>query len=229
MSASFMHNVPLSGVKYLLQTHSHADHFDPAHLSTRIPEYAGSDIVKMHLLASAATINKMSEMLSGIGYVSDLFDINDQERLKLNVTAVKPMQSFILDPYQVTAFPTNHDKSVESLLFSIQEGEFTVFYGTDTDELPEETWEAFHAKKLRFNVVILDQTYGRDVRREGHLNAKELIRHIDRMRDEGLLATHYQVFATHISHEGNEPHEALSKYAVENGYKIAYDGLVVSS
>ena len=37
-----------------------------------------------------------------------------------------------------------------------------------------------------------------------------------------------RVFATHIAHEGNPSHEELSAFAKQNGYEIAYDGLLLS-
>lgn len=48
-----------------------------------------------------------------------------------------------------------------------------------------------------------------------------------RMRHEGILKTDGRAFATHIAHEGNPVHPELVEYATQNGYEIAYDGLVL--
>lgn len=226
MSASFMHGKSIADIRFCLQTHSHSDHFDASHLTTRIPEYMGVDIPPLQLYGSEATLRKMSEMLEMEGYGVNLFDPKEKERMMLEVFPVKPLQSFGVGKYQVTAFSTDHDKSVDSLLYAISEDGFTVFYGTDTDVLPEETWDGFHEKKLRFNVVILDHTYGPDNDSGGHLNANRFIAHIKRMRAENLLADNIRIFATHISHEGNPTHDELSNYASQFGYEIAYDGMV---
>ena len=37
-----------------------------------------------------------------------------------------------------------------------------------------------------------------------------------------------RVFATHIAHEGNPTHAQLEMFAERNGYKVAYDGLVIT-
>jgi len=166
-------------------------------------------------------------MLKNEGYVNDLFDAQVQARMNIGVFAVTEFQAFLMGRYEVVAFPTNHDTAAQSVLYSVKEGGFTLFYGTDTDSLPEATWNGFHEMNMRFNVVILDHTYGPDADSGGHLNANRFIEHIRRMRDEHLLADTARIFATHISHEGNPIHSELSKYAAKFGYEIAYDGLVI--
>jgi phosphoribosyl 1,2-cyclic phosphate phosphodiesterase len=227
VSASFMYNLPLSNIRYCLQTHSHSDHFDASHLTTRVPEYGGLDQAPIQLFASPATLTKMSEMLASEGYVSGMLSEQDQKRMNLEVFPVRYLQSFEMGRYRVSAFPAEHDRSIESLLFSITEGAICLFYGTDTDTLPEETWQGFHIKQLRFKFVILDHTYGPDINGEGHLNVNRFIELIKRMKEEGLLAEKARILATHISHEGNPPHAELSEYAHFHGYEIAYDGLVI--
>ena len=227
MSASFMYGISIADVRYCLQTHSHSDHFDASHFSTRIQEYAVENIPKLELYASNATLNRMSEMLRSEDYISDILDPKEQERLSLSVYPVKALQSFKAGRYQISAFSTNHDKSVNSLLYTITEDNYTVFYGTDTGIIPEETWKGFHEKKLRFDIVILDHTYGPNIDGRGHLNANQFIEHIQRMRTQNLLKKNARIFATHISHEGNPIHSKMVEYGKKHGYEIAYDGLVI--
>ncbi len=227
MTASFMHSISIADVRYCLQTHSHSDHFDASHFSTRISEYAVVNIPHLQLYASNATLKKMSEMLRNEGYVNDLLDQKEQKRMNLSVYPVKHFQSFKAGKYQISAFPTNHDKSVDSLLYTITENGYTVFYGADTDIIPEETWKGFHEKKLQFDIVVLDHTYGPNIDGDGHLNANQFIEHVQRMKKENLLKENTRLFATHISHEGNPIHSNLVEYGKKHGYEIAYDGLVI--
>jgi phosphoribosyl 1,2-cyclic phosphate phosphodiesterase len=227
VTASFLNNLPVSNIRYCLQTHSHSDHFDAAHLTTRIPEYGGVNQAPIQIYASLATLTKMSEMLAYEGYVSSLFSEQDQKRMNVEVFPVKNLQSFEVGNYFMTAFKAEHDSSIEALLFSITENHFSVFYGTDTDTLPEETWQGFHLKRLAFDIVILDHTYGPDSYGDGHLNANRFIEQIMRLKEENLLSENARILATHLSHEGNPPHDELSEYARLHGYEIAYDGLVI--
>jgi phosphoribosyl 1,2-cyclic phosphate phosphodiesterase len=52
MSASFMHSVSIANVRYLLQTHSHADHFDPSAFGTRFPGYEVKKVPELQLYGS---------------------------------------------------------------------------------------------------------------------------------------------------------------------------------
>ena len=111
------------------------------------------------------------------------------------------------------------------MLYSVESDKRRVFYGTDTATLLDQTWQAFHHYKMRFDVVILDHTYGLNEPGNDHMNALQVIEHITRMNSEGLLAKNARAFATHIAHEGNPPHPALEIFAKQHGYDIAYDGL----
>jgi phosphoribosyl 1,2-cyclic phosphate phosphodiesterase len=149
------------------------------------------------------------------------------ERLNVETHQVEALQSFAVGPYQVTAFPANHDPAVDPLLYAVQKDGYSLFYGTDTDTLPEETWRGFHHHRLRFDLVILDHTYGPGKVGIDHLGAPKFIEHMARLREEHLLAPRARIFATHIAHDANPPHPELASYAAEHGYEIAYDGLEV--
>lgn len=224
MVAAMMHGCPLTNVRYCLQTHAHADHLDMSHLLSRSREYGTVGAPLLHFYASEATMRCAAQLLERD---CDLFNAKHRERLNLAIHVVEAGQSFLAGPYQVMAFTANHDPTVESLLYAIQADGQTFFYGTDTAVLPEETWQTFHRRKLRFNSVTLDHTYGPEQPGSDHLSAHQVIEHAARMKEEGLLAEQARVLGTHIAHEGNPTYPELSDFAARHGYEIAYDGLVV--
>jgi phosphoribosyl 1,2-cyclic phosphodiesterase len=116
---------------------------------------------------------------------------------------------------------------VEPLLYALEEDGCSLLYGTDTAALPEETWREFHRHEMRFDLVILDHTYGPDEEGSDHLSARQVIEHVERMREEEILAEQGRALATHISHPGNPVHPDLVAFAARNGYEVAYDGLSV--
>jgi phosphoribosyl 1,2-cyclic phosphate phosphodiesterase len=126
------------------------------------------------------------------------------------------------------ALPANHDPAVEPLLYAISRDGRTLFYGTDTAILPEAAWQGFHQNRLRFDLVILDHTYGPAAPDRDHMNAAEFLAQVARMRAEGLLAGNARIFATHLAHDANPVHPELAALAAPHGYEIAYDGLTVS-
>ena len=227
MTASFMHRRSLAGVRYCLQTHAHADHLDVSHFLSRSPEYGVVDAPRLHFYASPATVQRAAQLLERDCAPASLLDPAVGERLNLEIHQIEALQSFAVGPYRVTALPANHDPLVDPLLFAVEADGRSIFYGTDTATLPEETWRAFHRHRLRFDVVILDHTYGPDEPGSDHLNAWQFIDHVARMREEGLLADNARAFATHIAHEGNPAHPELADFAARHGYEIAYDGLTV--
>lgn len=227
MIAAFMHGCTLTSVRYCLQTHPHADHLDPSHFLSRSPAYGVVGAPFLHFYASAATAQRTAQLLEIDFAPASLLDPKIGESLNLRIHQIEPLQSFPVGPYNVTAFPANHDLEMESFLYAVESNGRSIFYGTDTAMLPEETWHSIHQHKLRFDLVILDHTYGLDEPGSDHLSAHQFIEHVARMRDSGLLTENARVFATHIAHEGNPVHPELAAFAAQHGYEIAYDGLTV--
>ena len=227
MTASFLHGRSLTKVRYCLQTHAHADHLDPSHFLSRSPGYGVVGAPRLHFYASTATAQRAAQLLERDCAPASLFDPEVGERLNLAIHPVQALQSFTVGPYRVTAFPANHDPAVEPLLYAVEADGRTIFYGTDTATLLDETWQAFHRHKLRFDVVILDHTYGPDESGSDHLSAQQFIEHVARMREEGLLTDKARILATHVAHAGNPVHPELADFAARHGYGVAYDGLTV--
>jgi len=227
MTAAAMHNCPLTKVRYCLQTHAHADHLDTSHFLSRSPGYGVVGAPRLHFYASAGTLRVTAQLLARDCEPHNFFDAEISERLNLEIHQIEALQSITMDQYRVTAFTANHDPYVESLLYAIESNGRSIFYGTDTAELPEETWQGFHQHKLCFDVVILDHTYGPDKSGDDHLTAEKFIEHIARMREEKLVKETSRFLATHISHDANPVHPELAEFATKNSYEVAYDGMTV--
>lgn len=227
MAASQIYGCLLTNVQYCLQTHPHADHMDLSHLLSRSPGFGSVGTPVLNFYASAETLQRASETFERdlAGY--SLFSPNTESWLKLKIHQIEPLQPFSIGNYRVIAFPANHAPYMGALLYSIESDGHCIFYGVDTATLFEETWQAFHQFQLRFNLVVLDHTYGPDQPGSDHLSARQLIEHVSRLRSEGLLKPNGRAFATHIAHEGNPVHLELVEFASKNGYEIAHDGLVL--
>ena len=227
MSASNQHNHPLTRVQTCLQTHPHADHLDTSHFLSRSPEYGTRGAPRLHFYASQATLQAAAKLLERDCAPLSFLEPEVGERLNLTLHAVEAFQPFQAGRYQVIPFPASHDPEMQSLLYAVQADGRTIFYGTDTAVLQEAVWESFHQHKLRFDLVILDHTYGPEEDGGDHLSAHQLIEHAERMRREGLLSEKARILGTHIAHEGNPPYPELADFAAKHGYEIAYDGLTL--
>jgi phosphoribosyl 1,2-cyclic phosphodiesterase len=196
-------------------------------LLSRSPEFGVVGAPALHFYASSGTLKKAAHLLERDCAPHGFLDARSGERLNMVVHPIAAHEKYTIGRYQVIAFPANHDQEVEPLLYAIWKDDRCIFYGTDTAALPESTWQGFHTHDLRFDIVILDHTYGPEETGSDHLNAWQLIEHAARMREEGLLKDDSRILATHIAHEGNPPHPELMSFALSHGYEVAYDGLVV--
>ena len=228
MVASQMHGRPLTQVRRCLQTHAHADHLDASHLLSRSPSYGVMGAPRLQFYGSRGTLRAAAKLLERDCAPAGLLSREAGEQLNLEIKEIDAFQPVTVGPYRVTAFPANHDPVVEPVLYAVQTGECSLFYGTDTARLPEEVWQGFHRYRLWFDIVILDHTYGPDEQGSDHLSAGEFIEQVARMREEGLLADGARVLATHIAHDGNPVHPELASFAARHGYEVAHDGLIVS-
>jgi phosphoribosyl 1,2-cyclic phosphate phosphodiesterase len=227
MSACQVHGCSLTGVRYCLQTHGHADHFDPSHLLSRSPGYGVVGAPRLHFYSSPGTLRLAEQLLARDLAPYGLRDREAGDKLNLEIHAIEPFQAVTFGRYRVTAFPANHDPTLDPLLYAVEAQESCLFYGTDTAALSEEAWQGLHRHHLQFDLVILDHTYGPNQADSDHLSAQGVIEHAARMHAEGLLADGARALATHIAHEGNPVHPELVEFASAHGYGIAYDGLTV--
>lgn len=228
MTACQIHGRSLINVRYCLQTHPHSDHLDATHLLSRSAEYGTVGTPLLHFYSSRATALRAAWSVARDFEPQTLLDPEIGARLNVQFHVIEPYTPFDAGPYRVIAFPANHDRAMGSQLYAIAREGRTLFYGTDTAALDEEVWAGFHRLGLRFDLVILDHTYGPHQKPDGHLSALEVSAYAARMRVEGLLSDGARILGTHIAHEGNPPHPELSAYAALHGYEIAYDGMTVA-
>ncbi len=229
MVAAQQHRRPLTHVRYCLQTHAHADHLDPSHFLSRSPAYGVVGAPLLHFYASTETLRATAKALERDFAPTSFLDPGVGEQLNLRLHPIQALQCWEAGPYRVSAFPANHDPTVEPLLYAVARQGSALFYGTDTAALPETTWEALCRQGWRFDLVILDHTYGPAEPTSDHLSARDVAAHAARFRTEGLLKAGGRVLATHIAHEGNPAHPELAAYAIQHGYEIAYDGLTIET
>lgn len=228
MSSSFIHEVNTADIRYLLQTHSHSDHFSACHLITRIAEYAAENVKPLSLYASLLCIQNMSEQLGREEYGANLFETEWLDKLVIDVNEVKYCEEFQCGSYSVTAFNANHDDKNGASIYLVSDNSCKLFYGLDTNGITEETYNYLNEKHICFDIVVLDHTYGYDVKASDHLTANKFIDTIKEMKNRKIITSNTKIFASHISHEGNLPHDEFQIFAEKHGYNVAFDGLTIS-
>ncbi len=228
-TASFERGLSFASIGVCLQTHPHDDHLDTGFLLSRHADYGTVVSRDLLLVGSGETLSAIDDMVRRTSEYGSIFDPETQSALRLNPRTIAPFETCTAGDYRVTGYPANHGVDQGYLLYSIEQGPHAVFYGTDTSILSEEAWDHLQLRRTRYDVVILDHTYGIgfDSRPGDHLASRDVIAHVDRFRESGLLKENGSVYATHLSHEGNLEHDELDEYAMEHGYRVAYDGLAL--
>ena len=227
VSASFDHEVCLTGIDVCLMTHAHEDHYDPEFLISRHGSYGTVVAKDMILAGSIDTLRSIDEDLARRCEYGSIFDRQTGCALKIVTEILEPYRKQAVGRYSITGYPANHGSVKGALLYAIERGSTSVFYGTDTSVLSEQVWEHLLSANVRFDLLVLDHTYGVGIDESppDHLASADVIDHVDRFRRSGLLKDGARAYATHISHEGYLEHDQLDRYAAENGYRIAFDGL----
>lgn len=217
------YHIDLGKIKYLVQTHSHADHFDAGHFITRWSQYASKDLTHLNILCSKETCDDINNCIKMQEPAFEIYNKILQKDLNYNLQFLKSGDIVKIDNYTITAVDSFHDDRVKALIYIISYKDKNILYGTDLCKIDEISWDII--KKYKYNVVILDQTYGKGYNNGGHLDSGQVIDIINKMKTLNLIFANTFIYATHISHEGNGNHENIEKDAIFNGYHIAYDGL----
>lgn len=220
------YGVDAHGIKYLLQTHAHTDHFDPGHLITRHPDYAVQGVEKLTMAASPKTLQAMGEMLKREDGSAMLFNKDFQNKLRLSLTEILPDEELKLGGYSIRAVDSLHDEGQQALVYLITYRGKTLFYGTDLLELSPSAYELLENYKP--DILVLDQTYGAGYNAGGHLDEEQIICIIEKLKKKSIINGKTLIYASHISHEGNSTHSNIQARAEKHGYNIAYDGLKIS-
>ena len=230
VSASFDHGVCLTGIDVCLMTHAHEDHYDPEFLMSRHGDY-GTVVAKDLVLAgSIDTLRAIDTDLARRCRYGSIFGRQTRRALKIDTVILEPYRKQAVGKYSITGYPASHGSVKGALLYAIEQGSAAVFYGTDTSVLSEQVWEHLPLAGTTFDLLILDHTYGIGiaVSPPDHLASVDVIGHVDRFRRSGLLKDNARVYATHLSHEGYLEHDELDRYAADQGYRIAFDGLALT-
>ena len=223
ITALNMYDKDITKIKYLLQTHPHSDHFDAGHFVTRWTEYATVNAPHLDIVASEKCFNKMSEMIKNNEDI-DIFNSSWQKDLNISLIKIKHSQSVKFEDYTITAVESLHDINQGSLLYLIEKDNKNLLYATDTVPFSSKALDLLKNKDL--DCLILDHTYGDVENCGGHLNKKQFLEEIEKLKQIKAISNKTKIYANHISHEGCPYHEEMEKQA--NGlYEIAYDGLEI--
>ena len=221
-TSMMMYNKNMGKVTYLLQTHIHADHFDPSLLCTRLPHQIEKKLKMLDIYAHPDCLQYMNKQLFQLEQI-DLMSQEGANKLHVGIHSIRAGDIVTFANYKIKAIETNHDTKNGSLLYVISQDDKNVFYATDTSELTENALKQLQNIKMR--VIIMDHTFGDVGYSYSHLNEEVFLQQIEKLKKINCIDEDTEIFATHISHEGMKYHEYIEAKANSYGYHIAFDGM----
>ncbi|HPF88530.1 MAG TPA: MBL fold metallo-hydrolase [Candidatus Limiplasma sp.] len=199
------------GVRHLLLTHTHIDHFTPGFLNLRCPPHRQAGEMPLTLYCTQDTAAIVQERMPDFPGTRNI--------------ALKILDTFVpiaLDTRtQLTALPANH--MTGACLYLIERGGKRIFYGHDTAMPPDATFACLAGKRL--DIVSLDCTDACAPVSPIHMNIAQCGQAVARLRNIGAADADTVVIYSHFAHTGQATHADLCKMA--QGWIPAYDGMII--
>jgi phosphoribosyl 1,2-cyclic phosphate phosphodiesterase len=214
LAAAQRFNLSLWGITTGLVTHAHMDHFFTGHFGMRADPFSGKLPPPILHLFAPSDVEKLLRQ-----------DFPDLGALHLDLQTVHAFDDWASGGYHFTAYRAYHAvESLEALFYSIEDGQRSFLYATDTGPFPEDTRQALAGRS--FDAVILEETLG-EGQYDKHLGFDTFLEQVRWLRAEKLIRPGGRIFAHHFSHSGNPVHTKLEAILNPYGIEVAYDGLEV--
>lgn len=223
-TAMTMYDKDMSDVKFLLQTHTHLDHFDLNLFMTLDYKYDVKLKNKLNLICSEPCFNDIQKKVSMYEKI-DLSDEDYLNKIKLKPYVLNHGESLDIEDYKLKAIHCEHDEKLGAQLYLIKQNGKTLLYATDTTPITNKVVDELQGEKI--DCVFLDESFGLNDYTFSHLNIKAFDEYVSLLKQNGLLRENCLVYATHLTHDGNPLHDKLETILKTKGYLVAYDGLEI--
>ena len=213
----------LGDLEVLLVTHSHSDHWCPQELEYRGEPFAHNlKFEKLKIYCNAGVKEKFDR-------IADLTPMSDKTRKNLDFIIAQVYVPVKLGKYTVTALPSTHLLTEQSLIFLIQDGEKSYFYGNDTGPLDPEIYDYLERTGVKLDFVSLDGSLGTsDFQYKWHLNYYQVLEIKAEFEKRGIAGKDCKFVITHLAHDyAHRFYEDYVKFAAKDGLMVACDGMEV--
>ncbi len=217
---TYMHELygglDLRGIRTLIVTHSHSDHFYERDFWCRCAGIAnGIPEDPLHVYATAPAIAQAKEFA----------DVHMSGSDRVSFHEIVPFVAFEAEGYTVIPLKANHDGRTDPVIFIIEKDGRSVLYANDTGVFPPESMRFLEKYGRRFDFVSLDCTGMLNENwRNGHMSLDTNKEMYDALTAMGLCDGKTTVYVNHFSHNGGATHEQLVRAASAYGFGVTYDG-----
>lgn len=223
-TAMNMYNKDMGKAKYLLQTHTHLDHFDVNQFSSLDFKYGTKRDIGLNLICSELCLNDIQSKVSQFDRMN-LFDKEYLDKIGLSVRALNHGELITMGDYTIKAIHCTHDERIGAQNYLIKHNNRTLLYATDTPQITEIALQELAGERI--DCVFLDESFGTRDYMFSHLNIVGFDQYVRTLKEHNLLSENCLVYATHLTHDGNPLHEELEETLSSYGYHASYDGMEI--
>ena len=181
LSSMNMYNKDMGKTKYLLQTHTHLDHFDINHFTSLDYKYATQRKENLTLVCSDLCLQDIQNKASQFDKM-DLYNKDYLNKIHLNIETINHGQSVQINQYLIKAIHCAHDEKIGAQIYLIKYNGKTLLYATDTPQISEIAIKELY--KERIDCVFLDESFGTQEYTFSHLNIKGFHEYIQTLKQE---------------------------------------------
>ena len=203
----------LDGVKNIIVTHSHGDHFCP---ETVAKLCTGRD----------CTIWCAPECMKVLNA-----KIGNEAALGIQFRSTEIGKTYKIGEYRITPLRSNHFATPGEItrVYLIERDGRILFYGCDSAWLPTETWNFM--RELPINTLVMELTCGEiatyDWRIFEHNTPEMLEIMLTMFRKYNLFAPDVKFYVSHMARTLHGDHASVVKLLAPMGVTPAYDGLQI--
>ena len=216
-----LYNLDLSKVRYLLITHSHEDHFYPNDLCLHGSHCAyGMAEPMMDIYCNEGVRNRFISEVGG--------KIIPKVDKSMRWHIVSEFEKIDTERYEIWTLKARHMETENAVFYLIKQGDKAFLQCNDTGVLWEENYEFLASLGVKIDAVCLDCTMGNSGDSYfGHMNFKECLDTVERMRKSDFVKHDTRFILTHFSHNGLVLHEEFEELCAPYNIEVAYDGMEI--
>ncbi|MBQ4075897.1 MAG: hypothetical protein IJD39_11945 [Clostridia bacterium] len=234
--------ISLAGVRHLLVTHPHTDHFEPDRLRWRRTTAKGVPPFDPAAGLWSARFTETPEMtIHGNAYVRERLDgvilpeVKATAEYDFHFELIEEGKWQDCGDFAFLPLRSNHGKQ-EGMAhtYLIRRGGKTLFYCTDCGGFDPDQLDILARQKI--DLVVMEGTFGLGAYAnedaplptgKGHMNLKknEVLRAF--LLDHGCITPDTPCILTHLCPHYTPPHAQFEKIARQSGFGVAYDGLEI--
>jgi phosphoribosyl 1,2-cyclic phosphate phosphodiesterase len=219
LASAHRHRLSLSGLRVVLVTHFHDDHWLTSNFLYRDIRFRGQPLPPLPIFGGP----RLEKEIAALCQAHEIA----QEDLAVELCPLQPSDEFVAGDYKVKALPAAHSPATEPFIYTITQGASRLIYATDTGPLSEATWAGLAG--FGANLLLLEYTLGDQPSDQTatHMNREDFFATVAQMKKVGALARDGKIVAFHFSHHRMPLHEELAAALAAQGVIAAYDGMEI--